>query len=328
VIDGKEILQQVRIVDEVTEIQGFAEIVKTQIRVIEPGKVTIYEMRKEKGKKAKWVPIDTYSYDLDYIPLVTFYADKQGLMCAKPPLMDLADLNIRHWQSTSDQITVLTVSRFPMLACSGAIDETKLRVGPNKWLNTPDTAGRFYYVEHTGAAINAGRQDLLDLEDKMAAYGATFLTRTTQGGGGATGRAIDSADITCPLQDMAIRFRDAVAQALQMMADWMKLPTGGTVTITTDFGLNDEGGASLAALQAARANRDLSQAQYLAELKRFGVINDAFDFNKNKEELAKAEPKPEQPKPSTVKVQTVVNGRNGGKSKRIKPNVKPPANGS
>ncbi len=324
VIGGVETLLHVRIRECVTKIVGFAEVQTEQIRVIEPGKVSIYEERRVKGKKVQWVPVSNYNYDLGYIPLVTFYADKQGLMLSKPPLSDLADLNIRHWQSTSDQISVLTVARFPMLACSGAISDDKLRVGPRQWLNTSDPTGKFYYVEHTGAAIAAGRRDILDLEEMMAGYGATFLTRSSQGGGGATGRALDSAETTSPLQDMSIRFQDALGQAMQVVADWMKLPTGGTYSVTTEFSVNDDGGASLAALQAARANRDLSRARYMAELKRFGVVDHDYDYEADAKLLA-AEPPPVAA-PSPVNIKTVVNGRNGGKKKKIDPAIKPPAN--
>ena len=69
------------------------------------------------------------------------------------PLLDLAWLNIAHWQSSSDQRHVLTVARFPMLAGSGVPENTNVVVGPDRMLTTPNADGKFYYVEHTGAAI-------------------------------------------------------------------------------------------------------------------------------------------------------------------------------
>ena len=119
--------------------------------------------------------MESYAYDMPYIPLVTFYSQRSGLMLAKPPLLDLVNMNISHWQSQSDQTAVLTVARFPMLASSGMMDEDEVVVGPNQWLATRDPAGRVYYVEHSGKAIASGRADLLDLEEKMAKYGAELM---------------------------------------------------------------------------------------------------------------------------------------------------------
>lgn len=287
VINGVEVLTHVRIREEHVLREGWGEKVVVRIRVIEPGQVTIYEERIDpRTKKPVYVQVDQWEYALDFVPLVTFYADRQGFMLGKPPLNDLADLNIAHWQSSSDQTAVLTVARFPILAVSGTVDGDKLTVGPNQWLNTPDAAGRFYYVEHTGKAIAAGRQDLLDKEEAMAEYGAVFLKRRP-GGASATARALDSAETTSPLQDMAIRFQAALQQVLVYMGAWLGIGSDqvGTLTISTDFGITDHDSKQLDALKEARANRDISRARYLKELHRFGVLSDDFDFDQNEAEL-------------------------------------------
>jgi len=48
-------------------------------------------------------------------------------MQAKPPLLDLAWLNVEHWQSASDQSNILHVARVPI--CSPRISEGGLIVG-------------------------------------------------------------------------------------------------------------------------------------------------------------------------------------------------------
>ena len=287
IVNGVEVLTHVRILEEHVKRDGFAERVVRRIRVIEPRQVTIYEERVNKRtKKVVWVQVEAYPYELDFVPLVTFYADRQGFMVGVPPLNDLADLNIAHWQSSSDQTTVLTVARFPILAVSGTIDGDQLTVGPNQWLNTPDAAGRFYYVEHSGKAIAAGRQDLLDLQETMAEYGAVFLKRRP-GGASATARALDTAETTSPLQDMAVRFQSALNQALSYMAAWTKADpkTFGSLSINIDFSMTDEGGKQLTALSDARKNRDISRRTYLDGLRYWGVLPDKFDFDQNESEL-------------------------------------------
>ena len=283
--NGQEVLTQLRIREEVVEQQGFAEVVKERIRVLEPGTGVVYEKRKEKNsKKETWVVIERYTYDLDFIPVVFFYSNREGFMRGRPPLTDLADLNIRHWQSTADQIAVLTVARFPMLAVSGTVDAETLTVGPNQLLSVNDPQGKFYYVEHSGKAIAAGREDTLDLEERMAEYGATFLKKRP-GGATATARALDSVEITSALQDMAKGFNDALNMVLWMMAQWLKLPEGGTCAVKTDFGLSDKAEAALNTLTLARKMKDISRTEYLRALMRYEVLQESFPIEDNEKEL-------------------------------------------
>lgn len=278
-IQGREAVTHARFLEEVTERDGFREVTKRRIRVLEPGWQAIYEERLDERKKTVWVIVDEFAVDLPFIPLCTFYANKEEVMLGKPPLMDLADMNIAHWQSGSDQRSVLTVSRFPILAMSGAPPgegQMNVTVGPYHWLFTSDPQGKFYYVEHTGRAIRAGREDMNDLVEQMSHYGGEFLKKQP-GRQTATARALDSAEATSPLQDMTLRFMDAVDHVLFMTAAWLKLPFGGKVKIATDFGPEKSDQNDMLALQFTRKIRDISRQTYLLELKRRGLLNDEFD---------------------------------------------------
>ena len=282
-VDGVETLTHVRVHEQEVVREGFEETVVDRIRVYEPGLVELYEKRGS-GSREKWEVVESYLYDLPYIPIVTFYSQREGFMMSKPPLLDLVNMNIAHWQSQSDQTAVLTVARFPMLASSGMMDDDEVVVGPNQWLATRDPQGRVYYVEHSGKAINSGRLDLLDLEEKMAKYGAEFLTKKP-GRQTATARALDSAEAISPLQDMTHRFVDSVNVAMQYAADWMGLEFGGTVDLSTDFGLGGSDGGALVALSSARQSRDISREAYLRELQRYNVLDRSFDIESDGEML-------------------------------------------
>ena len=278
-INGVEVLQHVRIMETYTEPDGFAEVEKQRIRVLEPGRVQLWEWVGAKGGKEDWAVVDEWQTGLAYVPLVTFYAQRDGFMHGKPPLMDLAHLNVAHWQSTSDQRHILTVTRFPLLACSGASGEDgdPVVIGPNKVLYNPDPAGRFYYVEHGGQAIKAGRDDLHDLETQMAGYGAEFLKKRP-GGTTATARALDSAEASSDLAAMVGVFEDAVAQALSITAEWMRLGSeGGSIEMVKNFSLEEKDPAGLNALQAARDKRDISRKSYLEALRMRGILPEDFD---------------------------------------------------
>jgi hypothetical protein len=287
IIDGVEKTIHVRILEEVVQMNGFAEISIPQIRVLEPGFTTLYQQRKVNGKIV-WIPVDQFLTGLDEVPFVTFYTNRDGVGLGKPPLMDLAELNVTHWQSNSDQRMVLTVARFPMLALSGGNeDETKLTIGPRKWLFTPDPQGRYYFVEHSGKAIEAGSKDLMMLVEMMGNYGAAFLKKRP-GRETATARALDSAEGISPLQDITVRFMDAVNLALSFHAAWKgNTEGGGTVKLSTDFGPESSNQSDFNVLKFTRRLGDISRDAYLKELKRRGTMSDEYDPEEDMDQIEK-----------------------------------------
>ncbi len=294
VINGVETLTHVRIRECEIVREGFLEVQKHYIRVLEPGRWALYEERKNPTtKKVEWVQIDSGVTGIDFIPLVTFYAARDGLMCGTPPLEDLAHLNVRHWQSSSDQINVLTVARFPMLAVAGAheINSDTMAIGPRQLLGTRDANGRFYYVEHTGKAIEAGERDLAQLEELMGNYGAEFLKEKKAASRNPQDRIYDVTEATSELQEIVLRFQATVAQALAMTAVWLKLPLvdgkpfGGSVTLDNDFTIQDSNANDLQHLAQARKEKDVSHETYIDTLKRLNVLDDEIDTT---EEVARA----------------------------------------
>lgn len=288
-VNGVEVLKHVRIAEVATEMVGFTEIEKQRIRILEPGSWQLWELQQlEEKKDPVWVKIQEGLSDIDYIPMVIFYANRSGFMTSKPPLEDLAHLNVRHWQSTSDQINILTVARFPMLAVSGAQmaqgQQEQMAIGPRQLLATRDANGKFYYVEHTGKAIGAGETDLEKLEDKMASYGAEFLRRKI-GGRTATERSLDSSEAISPLKDMSLRFMVAINMALKITADWIHLPAGGSCLINTDFTEEDANSAAITALTEMRKRGDVSRWTFLEEMKRLEVVAADLDTQEEMEQI-------------------------------------------
>lgn len=287
--NGREVLEHVRIAESELVRDGWGQKVVQRIRVLEPGKVEIWELD-EGRKKDPWQKVEEWDTDLDYIPLVTFYTEREGLGLAKPPLLDLAYMNARHWQLEADLNNIISVACFPMLAMSG-VDNNEagegglMTLGPNQILATRAEQGRFYYVEHTGAAIGTAMKQLGHTEEQMSAYGAQFL-RNKPGDLKATVRALDTAEALSQLQAMTLTFRDAMEVALAMMSDWANLDASPSVEMSVDFGLNDPDESGWAAIEGARKRREISREAVINEMQRRGWLADDYD---PEEDLAKLE---------------------------------------
>lgn len=110
----------------------------------------------------------------------------------------------------------------------------EVNIGPNSALSAQSHEADARWVEHSGKAIGAGRDDLKDLELRMQVLGLELLIAKT-GNTTATGEAIDAAKMTTPLAAMANAMEDTLETALGFMAKYLGLKDGGSVTVNTDF---------------------------------------------------------------------------------------------
>lgn len=284
VINGVETLTHVRIRENAIVRDGeFGEKEVQRIREMEPGRFRLWQLSEDTDD---WeIFRDWTIVSLDFIPLITFYANRKGFMLSEPPLLDLAHLNVAHWQSASDQRTILTVARFPILAATGITEEEgDKKIGPTEYLTASSETAKWYYVEHEGKAIGAGRQDLIDLGHDMALMGLELLNRP--GNITATGKALDTAENNSALQQMVLRLVDVMQTAFGFAATWLNIEEPvGSVGIHVDFGLKVNEAADLQTLLDSREKRDLSQRAFLDELQRRGILLESFDLEKNNKEL-------------------------------------------
>lgn len=313
-IGGVETLTQVRIFECVTEAVGeFAEVQIDQIRVIDagnaaatppmPGRWRTYR----KDAKGDWQLHLQGTYSLPKITLTAFYTNRCGFMTFSPPLEDLADVNVAHWVSQSDQRNILHVARVPILFWAGRQEGDKLIVGANSMMSSSAPEAKLTYVEHTGAAIGAGDKDLLNLEMQMQSLGLQLLI-DGPGGQSATGEIRDDAKENSPLAMMARSLGDALEQSFGFMAEYMGLGTdkGGEVEVNKDFGVQ------LATLAVAdlvnMVNAGLiTKKTFWSELQRRNVLSESFDPEVETDALAAEAPPLDgapmdlgKPKPATA----------------------------
>ncbi|WP_162828307.1 DUF4055 domain-containing protein [Escherichia coli] len=282
-IKGRLTLTRVRIKEDADEAgEDFVERRVERIRVLEIGKWSLWE----KFGPDDWRVIDGNTTPLTYIPFVNFYTNQTGPGEAVPPLENLANTNLRHYQSSTDQINILRIARVPILHISGMDDiggegsqkKQDVVVGPNSVIKTgiDDKVG---WVEHSGAAINSGRDDLANLEKQMQEQSMALTARSTSGDVTATEAVGNHLEAHCILQSYAHTYRDALELALSYMADLGGLgkENGGTVIINTDFSVPFDKSLKLQHLISIRASGDISRETFLREIQSTGFFSEDFD---------------------------------------------------
>jgi hypothetical protein len=277
-VGGATRLTQLRLLEAV-EVEDGPYAVKAieQVRVLVPGGWGVF--RQDEGRaESKWVLIDEGSTSLQQIPFVFFYGQRTGYGVGMPPLIELAHQNVEHWQSSSDQTTILHVSRVPILTVIGAEDDTAITVGASSAVKLPIGAD-MKFVEHSGASIEAGRQSLLDLEERMRQTGAELLV-LKPGQITATQVNAESEANKCALQRITEGVEDALDLCLQFAAEWVGEPGGGHLSLHKDF----------AAATLVDSMKDLHVMQISDETKfreaqRRGIISGDVDWTEEQDRM-------------------------------------------
>jgi len=114
---------------------------------------------------------------ISYIPFIFIGVDTVGPDIEEPPLIDLIDMNIHHYQVTADYEHGCHFSGLPTLFISGyQPDNTAPSIyigGPNANC-LPDPQAKAYFVE-IASDFNALRTNLEDKKAQMAVLGARML---------------------------------------------------------------------------------------------------------------------------------------------------------
>ncbi|WP_047305146.1 DUF4055 domain-containing protein [Pseudomonas fluorescens] len=294
---GQILLTQFRYMESVEVDEGaFGCKNIDQIRVLVPGAWATYREVEEGSGKKVWRLHEEGVTSLQVIPLATFYTKRTGFLTATPPLLELANMNVKHWQSQSDQDNILHVARVPMLAVSGLDDGSSITVGSGAATLLPKDCD-MKWVEHTGKAIEAGRQSLLDLVEDMRLAGAKLLQRERQTIKTASQSEEEAAQEMSPLQTMAGQLEDTLDQVLQFFAIWMGLPEGGHVKVKGNFDVDFSPETTMPFLLSLNKARILSDQSLFEEVRRRGLLSDELDWEDEKTKVAA---QPEKAAPPTT----------------------------
>lgn len=271
-VRGQKIITQFRYMESVLENSAdeFQEKTVEQIRVIEAFRVRLYR----KDSSGEWHFYDEIPTSIDFCPVVPVYADRQGFIQSRPPLIGVADLNIAHWNSESQQTVILDYSRSPILHHAGhkAMPNnegvaSEVKVGPGSYVADTDPNAKLNYVEPQGAAIEAGRQHGLDLEERARQMGAEFAAPQKSGDVTATQVAIDKSGDTSNLAEYAQNLLDSLYVAFDMVGEMIESPFQGVITLNTELGIIPLP-VNMDAISKFRATRDISQETVLDILNR------------------------------------------------------------
>lgn len=281
---AREVVTHLRLRETVTVVDGFEEKAVSRIRVIEPGKWEIWQAKDQTVAGVQvWVLIEAGTLTLDEVPFVFFATSERiGAQYVRPPLLDLAEMQIELYRKLSNKEQIYTVAGSPMLTANGIsppTDGTSVEVGPGRILYAPGYDGgntSWDYIQPAAANLKEIREDVAATIEDMRRLGMQPMLPKT-GNVTATASGVEAAKSHAAVGTWANALKDALEQAFVFTAKWMKSTEQVSVNVHTDFSVGMYGSEEITALQAARTARDLSQRTFWTELERRGVLGPSFD---------------------------------------------------
>ena len=167
--------------------------------------------------------------------------------------------------------------------------ETNIKLSSQNAIISSNTDAKFSFVEHSGSAISAGRQDLLDLKEEMAALGAQNLVRAP-GNRTATAEAIETAQSESELDSWVESANHCLEQCYKLSCQWHSIEPTGSISISNEWDIPEASNIAYQALIDSRRNGDMSRKAFLEQLKYHRLLSEEFDAELDAEELSKENP--------------------------------------
>lgn len=258
----------------------------------------VYRKVKDRdGKESLIVVRESYprplgSPGLDFLPLVVFGCSRVGTAIEEPPLLALAEENIRHYRQDADiahglHMTALPTPWFAGDAIQGTVDangqsqEPVFTLGPgNAWRFRAGT--QVGMLEFTGAGIGAYREAQKETEAHMVALGAQLLAPQKREAETAEAMRLRNAASSALLSTVCDTVGEALTLSLRYAAVIVREdPALCSVVLSKDFFDTKLTPQELAALVAgwqagALTSEALANALYQGELLPAGETAESY----------------------------------------------------
>jgi hypothetical protein len=287
IVDSVEVVTRCTFLEwaEVDDPDGeFGVKYEERYRVIEPGKWTLYKLTKRADgsltldEEANGQYLDSKQQPLTICPVVWYPAEKAGFGKGGPPLRQVVEHCIEHYQMRSDLKEKTHKCAMPVPVRKGAPPPmpgqaaTPLVIGPNTAIDV-DKDGDFKFAEPDGSSLAEQRAQIKEVEDLINQQLLGFLSGDSKMAKTATQAQLEGGRAQVSIKAMGERKRSVMQSIL---AIWC-LYTGEELAVNAGLTMDENAydapldAQSAAQLQALAGGVELiSQESAVEELQRGG----------------------------------------------------------
>ena len=275
--DGAQRLIQLRLQETVLEVDPdskYGEKQIDQIRVLTPGEYQIHQ-RQDNGE---YKVVDEGTTSLAEIPFSVAYSNRVGYMESRPPLEDIAELNLKSYQVQSDLDNQLHISAVPMLALFGFPSSAEeVSAGPGEALAFP-ADGRAEYIEPQGRSFDFQFKRLEQIALQINELGLSAVLGQKLSAETAASKMIDRSQGDSTMMVISQNVQDMIDNCLRFHAEFMgQQEAAGSCTVNRDFIGARLDPADVNALLQLYTAGTITKETLLQQLADGEVLGDDFD---------------------------------------------------
>ena len=232
----------------------------------------------QRNNDGDFVKVDEGTTSLDFIPFSVAYSNKVGIYESRPPLEDIAELNIKSYQIQSDYDNQLHISAVPMLAFFGfpaAAEEVS--AGPSEALSLPEGSSASY-IEPNGNSFNAQKDRIDKLEYQINELGLAAILGQKMSAETAQSQRIQRSQGDSTLMVLSQQIQDLLDNCLKFHAEFLKQSVAGTTFVNRDFVDSSLQPAQVDALLKIYAQGVIDQEELLKKLVEGEILSEDFDI--------------------------------------------------
>jgi hypothetical protein len=279
--EGRQELTMLRLAETVTIPDGiYGEKVVQQIRVLTPGQYQLHQ----KQDTGDFRIVDEGTTSISEIPFSVAYANRLGYMESRPPLEDIAELNLKAYQVQSDLDNQLHISAVPMLAFYGFPSSAEeVSAGPGEAIAFP-AEGRAEYIEPQGRSFEAQFKRLEGIAQQINELGLSAVLGQKLSAETAEAKRIDRSQGDSTMMVIAQNVQDMIDNCLQYHAQYLGQDNAaGSATVNRDFVGARLDPADIKELRELYSAQVIGKETLLKELADGEVFSDDFDVDNEME---------------------------------------------
>lgn len=217
-----------------------------------------------------------------------------------PPLEDLANVNVSHYQTTADlehgahrtalpQLWIAGVQ--PVAGDNGKPEQLEFTIGGDAWV-FPEATTVVGYAEYTGQGLGSLENRLVVKQQQMAVLGARMLEEQKRGVESGEAAGIHRSGEQSTLQTQA----DVIGAGMKRPTRWFDTWSGGAggddigVTINKDFFPRTLDAQGITAIVAAWQAGALSEEEKFYNFQKGGIVSDGTDFEMEQTRISQNPP--------------------------------------
>ncbi len=274
-VNGSQQLTQLRLLENVIVPDGeYGEKQVEQVRVLTPGN---FELHRRDDKSGDFRIFDSGTTSLTEIPFSVAYSNRVNYLESRPPLEDIAELNLKAYQVQSDLDNQLHICAVPMLAFFGFPSSAEeVSAGPGEAIAFP-AEGKAEYIEPSGNSFDSQFKRLEQIAYQINELGLSAVLGQKLSAETAEAKRIDRSQGDSTMMVIAQNMQDLIDNCLNYHAQYLNITEVGSSYVNRDFlGARLDPQDIQALLQLYMAGT-ITQETLLQNLADGEVLGDDFD---------------------------------------------------